>query len=865
MVTIYDIAREANVSPATVSRVLNRQGNVSYLGLAPPAWTAFEENLGSIYRLDTEIYGEDGKLNKPFIIWECVGFSWGELRDPAFAPNDVDAYARYVERPTSWGEPNGIGFAGTIGLAAALNPNLGNRYGQELYGKRIMEFIRYNIDEVQGFAPWFHNYSLDVAAIWNQPLLVGLRGDNRINIRNVFAGRSYQQELFLVNSQNKEFSGLEVRFTLAAADGKVVPLGSAQVAELGSWQRKNLPVTIAVPQQLEPGSYQLRLQAFDGGREVSRNYYDIFVQTEEIVTRPLVTKKKIAMIPANGEAGASLAGILTSLGVSYTTIEDLSTLGNYEVLIIPPASMPYQLFESSANIQTLTNWLRAGGSVLQLEQNYIGVSPTDQNLIPAENTFVDLVIPEHPVFKGLTQRNFDTWDNPDHGYAISYACSPFTPNALAVRGPFLGEKGVSNAVSEGTVGNGRIFSSQLQATKLWNQDSAASTYLRNVLEYMLVENRPYAKVRAWEATRQTLRVVPELMVYIDLKPYANRSFTDEVDGDHLGGWTDQGINDFRMMPLGEQEFLGVPFHIIDPATNNDKSCIVLGGSNRPYFPTKVEGIAVNEYLGRLFFLHTMAWGKGKDAGEYRIIYEDGSVERNILKDGLNITDWWIPSDMAGARLAFVEENPMKHKVGLWLMVWENPHPDLKITSIDFESYEVSVPVLVAVSGEKLTSRPFVIDDFESPKTWHRLSDGQGAVPTISTVSKASAPENVWQGNGALKVVMPPKDALGTPVIFCGFPKDEVASGNYNYLTFWLKADDNGQIRVVLPKDDWSSTLAAELVLKAGEWQKIRLNLNEDMGLKHANWDLDQLRGEFFIYNMNTVSTTTFYLDDIKFE
>lgn len=40
----------------------------TYLGLAPPAWTAFEENLGSIYRLDTEIYGEDGKLNKPFII-----------------------------------------------------------------------------------------------------------------------------------------------------------------------------------------------------------------------------------------------------------------------------------------------------------------------------------------------------------------------------------------------------------------------------------------------------------------------------------------------------------------------------------------------------------------------------------------------------------------------------------------------------------------------------------------------------------------------------------------------------------------------------------------------------------------------------
>ena len=114
--------------------------------------------------------------------------------------------------------------------------------------------------------------------------------------------------------------------------------------------------------------------------------------------------------------------------------------------------------------------------------------------------------------------------------------------------------------------------------------------------------------------------------------------------------------------------------------------------------------------------------------------------------------------------------------------------------------------------------------------------------------------------------MPEKTAAGTPVIFGKFPLERLQAGEkINYLTFWLKADNPGSVSVVLPKDDWSSRLSTELVLRAGEWQKVRLNLKEDMGLKDVTWGLEKLRGELFFYNLNTAQKTVFYLDEIQFE
>lgn len=839
----------------------------TYLGLAHAAWTNFDAEIERVQIFAKDTYGENGNLNMPYILWEVVGFSWGGIQDPLFKLNDIDKYAEYAARDFAWGTPNGIGFAGSIGLAAALDRNRGLKYGREHLGKRIMERIRYLSDEVQGFAPWFHDYETPAATLWNQRLYVGVSDENGIPPTNLFAGRSYKQVLFAVNSQEREFENLEVKFTLVNKEGDEIALDTIQLPSIAGWEKHEITIEIEIPADLQADIYQLRLVASDAGGEVSRNFYDVYVQEPKILTAKIATEKRIALLEPNTEIGVKLEAILADLGIQYEKISDLSFLNEYDVLIIPPSDQPYKLFENQANTLTVLSWANSGGSVLQLEQNYFGQTPIAQSLLPAENTFVDIAIPAHPVFAGLKQVNFDTWQNPNRGYAVISGFHPFTTNALAVRGSFIDDKDVTVAVAEGTYGQGRIFASQLLSTALWDIDSAATTYLRNVLDYMLQQKEPYEGVRTWQIdASKIIDVAREDVVPIDLRPYVNRGFKDDVDGDQKGGWTDQGNNDFRMMPLGEQIFAGVPFEIIDPATNNDRSCIVLAGTARPYFPQSVEGIAVNGHFKRLFFLQTAAWSSNIKAGEYRINYEDGTTVKIDIVGGINIGDWWFPVDLPQANVGLIIENPLNHKVGLWVMPWDNPWPEKKIATIDFISeFGDIVPVLVAISGEKDNLNALVVDDFETEKKWFALPNGDEVLPQVERIERSKEPENVITGDWSLKATMPARIGTGSPVLFCKFPLDRLQAGeDFNYLTFWLKVEKPGSLMIEIPKDDWSSALRTVMEFRGGEWKKVRLNLREDLGLKDKDWGLNQLRGELFFQNRSE-HETVFYLDQIQFE
>lgn len=70
-----------------------------------------------IYKGLLEIFGgRNGRLEKPLIAWENVGFSWGfhdaSNKNANFKRNDIDEYMKYVNREYNWGQPCGIGFTG---------------------------------------------------------------------------------------------------------------------------------------------------------------------------------------------------------------------------------------------------------------------------------------------------------------------------------------------------------------------------------------------------------------------------------------------------------------------------------------------------------------------------------------------------------------------------------------------------------------------------------------------------------------------------------------------------------------------------------------------------------------------------------
>jgi hypothetical protein len=267
----------------------------------------------------------------------------------------------------------------------------------------------------------------------------------------------------------------------------------------------------------------------------------------------------------------------------------------------------------------------------------------------------------------------------------------------------------------------------------------------------------------------------------------------------------------------------------------------------------------------------MAWSSPK-VGEYRIHYEDGKIERVVLQKEININDWWQPGDLSEALLGVVKENKLSQGVGLWVMPWSNPRTEIKITSIDFESYGKALPILVALTGEKTSPHPVTIDDGSVDISWSVINDGKdgkGEKPTATRVDKTAEPF-LPRGNSAMKIDMPAQTKDGTPAVFVHFDKKQV-DPSHRYLSFWIKAATDCGLSIVLPKDDWKASLATSITIRKSDgWKKIELDLDEDLGLKKKDWKITDLRGELFIYNRPASGTAlnpgaSFILNGVRLE
>ncbi len=196
-------------------------------------------------------------------------------------------------------------------------------------------------------------------------------------------------------------------------------------------------------------------------------------------------------------------------------------------------------------------------------------------------------------------------------------------------------------------------------------------------------------------------------VPIDLRPYVNRGFADKVAADKLGGFTDEGTNDLSLLPGGDYKSHGMPFRIINPDTNNGKSCIVIGSKLRDYFPMRIDGIEVNRRLTKISFFHLITNGSGSNYGNrdkpaftYVIHYADGSSESIPVREGDNVADWWSHEDAPHARIAFEVPNPQTDRVSVFQYDWTSPKgAAATVKSIDIHgSGEFAIPVVLAITG-----------------------------------------------------------------------------------------------------------------------------------------------------------------------
>jgi hypothetical protein len=178
---------------------------------------------------------------------------------------------------------------------------------------------------------------------------------------------------------------------------------------------------------------------------------------------------------------------------------------------------------------------------------------------------------------------------------------------------------------------------------------------------------------------------PGKYLYVDLQPQGNQKLADTLGGD----------GNELSVPKGEKTFDGVHFKIADRFLH-------LGSKLTQDRPDKIEGIKVGMTCVKIHILHATQFGNGESEdnphyvadgttiAEYKVRYDDGTSETIAVVYGEDVRDWWFTKASKEAKrgkAVWSGDNEMSKglnsRIRLYLMSWENPHPDRKVATIDY--------------------------------------------------------------------------------------------------------------------------------------------------------------------------------------
>lgn len=184
---------------------------------------------------------------------------------------------------------------------------------------------------------------------------------------------------------------------------------------------------------------------------------------------------------------------------------------------------------------------------------------------------------------------------------------------------------------------------------------------------------------------------------IDLRGAANRSFSGSPDKNGICGWTGQGDQDIRKIKTGRQNLSDIVFEIINPAGNDNRSCIVLSSRDRK-FPKETSAVAVNNIkTDWIYLLHAAAWaGQGTKAGTVDLIYTDGSSHRFDIICGKQVADWWSGNCSDSTTVIQRDACTKQSDVYLTVTPLANPCPEKAISKVEFKTGGDPTPIWMIV-------------------------------------------------------------------------------------------------------------------------------------------------------------------------
>ena len=188
---------------------------------------------------------------------------------------------------------------------------------------------------------------------------------------------------------------------------------------------------------------------------------------------------------------------------------------------------------------------------------------------------------------------------------------------------------------------------------------------------------------------------------VPLMSAANFGFADPVSGDKSGGWSDQGSeNDFANFPVNQMWFRGIPFRVIDPATNNGRSILAFNSAALPTGLTRAEIALPGPAQGRrfLYLLHTLCGASGTNnasVAKLTFITTSGKTETRQIISGKDVGDWWNPRALPNGLIGYSARNPSS-QVGVYLSSFSMPSEPVERVILETEG--LCEWIVVAMTG-----------------------------------------------------------------------------------------------------------------------------------------------------------------------
>jgi len=246
---------------------------------------------------------------------------------------------------------------------------------------------------------------------------------------------------------------------------------------------------------------------------------------------------------------------------------------------------------------------------------------------------------------------------------------------------------------------------------------------------------------------------------LDLRGIANAGLGPGIPG--VPGWEAGGGSGLSELPTGPQEFQGVPFDVIPPATNGNRAC--LGLSRRPDLTQHVSW-PVQAKATSIYLLHSAVGPEGA-VGTLNMIYADGTTHSESIEHHKNIGSWWEPKDSKYARegprtqdrlrIAWQTSSHGLAARGVYAAGFNNPHPEREIASLEFSTGPSDTQWMVVAAT--LSDAPvFFIpyDDLSSgiPDGWNAavacaLLEGLAGVDDQSTAFRRARIAPRWDAAG----------------------------------------------------------------------------------------------------------------------